>query len=388
MAAQALEGEIAGVGRLGTGKDTREHSAVGSRQHSPESSSADRVTGLECRSLPTAESKPKAPEIVSKKSSAFELLMQSSKSNMQRISPRDTLGKSSASSLEVSRLKLRKMQSTDRAIALLVEDFLYKYMPVPASSLRTLHQWNDDEDLRYIPAHSKAVTDGVDRYCRALASSTLKSRYDLMTAETSCPVWSAKHGKVEAYYESLEDSTIILHDLLLFQLGSESALKDFLSFTVDWFDAKIPKLNSLWLKGEATAGKSYLMSVFAAVSLNPGYIRAITRYNTFGLMDLVSKSIGIFDECAYTSDFSETLKLLLSGTACPVSVKYQGDSVLPRTPILLASNREDVFDLSMDVWNSRIRAYTWKYCPMLKDINKQCHPLAYYDLLFQYNISF
>lgn len=387
--AQNLEIKTTSVQGVQTGTDTRGHAAVGHSDHHEPSESRGNDPRVQRRSVRNAEQSAgeEVPGMSGK--SALDVLMDTARiAEGRHVTPRDTPRQPPTLSLEHLRMKIRKSQGTDRAIAALVENFLCTFMPVPASNLRSLKQWQNDPDLRTLPLHSKAVHDAVDRYSRSLAHSTLKGRYKQMTDDSNYPVWASKFGDIDCFYAPLGESTVMLEDVLLFQFGSENKVKEFLQISADWFDCKFPKQNTIVLTSSPNGGKTWIASVFAAVSLNPGYVQPICRSNAFPLQDAIHKSLLILDEFSYTLEFTETLKLLLAGSPTPISVKWEKDTILPRIPILILSNRDDVLDMTDDLWKCRVFHYKWKRCELLKDFTRQCHPLSYFSLLNKYNINF
>ncbi|KAF5293721.1 hypothetical protein FQA39_LY03206 [Lamprigera yunnana] len=105
---------------------------------------------------------------------------------------------------------------------------------------------------------------------------------------------------------------------------------------------------------------------------------------SFPLMECVNRSILMWNEPSCEPASFETLKMLFGGDSCNVKVKYESDTIISRTPIIILANN-DPFPRD-EAFRSRMIYYKWCACPMLKDYKKQILPLAYYYLLEMYDI--
>ena len=74
--------------------------------------------------------------------------------------------------------------------------------------------------------------------------------------------------------------------------------------------------------------------------------------------------------------------MLTGGDPCPAAVKYEGDSTIIRTPLIITSNHA-VFP-QQTVWKSRIYTEHWTRCDYLKQLDLYPHPLAFYYLIKKY----
>lgn len=81
----------------------------------------------------------------------------------------------------------------------------------------------------------------------------------------------------------------------------------------------------------------------------------------------------------------KTLKC--KGTAFNIRVKYQGDKIFSKTPVLLISNF--VLDICNDVHfkNVRLETIRWNTAKFLRDSNKKPYPLAIFNLFNMYNVQ-
>lgn len=132
------------------------------------------------------------------------------------------------------------------------------------------------------------------------------------------------------------------------------------------------------------AGKNMFFDAVVHWYSNYGQVCNFNKYQQFPLMDCVNRRILIWNECLSSSEFMETLKLLFSGDSMKVKVKYLGDAVIDRTPIILLTNT-DIFPKD-EAFKSRMFRYTWQPFPDLKHVQRKVNPHAYIELLKKYNI--
>lgn len=80
----------------------------------------------------------------------------------------------------------------------------------------------------------------------------------------------------------------------------------------------------------------------------------------------------------------EDLKYLFGGDPLSVSVKYENNKNISRTPIIILSNYNI---LPKDAaFKTRVRFYEWRTYTHLISYKKKPYPLAFYHLLLKYNI--
>lgn len=109
--------------------------------------------------------------------------------------------------------------------------------------------------------------------------------------------------------------------------------------------------------------------------INYGNIESPSRNNNFPLMDCVKKRILIWDEAYCDRFFYEHMKKLMSGEPLSVSIKFQSNKTVRKTPIIMASNNY-VFP-NEESFNCRIIKHEWRYAPWLTAYNKgMIHPAA------------
>lgn len=162
---------------------------------------------------------------------------------------------------------------------------------------------------------------------------------------------------------------------------------DQLQFYADVFDImdKVrPKINTLFLKGPANAGKTLIAESIARASIFYCNIQQFQKGKNFLFMDAVGKRCCMINEPRITDEHAEVLKNVLEGAAVHVDVKFQSGQMLQRTPVVIATNH----DLSMylqhtkhineEAYRSRMIRHELKTFSDLKDLRYALHPGIWY----------
>lgn len=119
-----------------------------------------------------------------------------------------------------------------------------------------------------------------------------------------------------------------------------------------------------------------------AYHINCGLCANYVRGQNFPFNDCVSRRILMWNEPSIMQSAMDTIKMLTAGDPLSVSVKYQNNGTINRTPIFFLSNKP-VFG-NNDAWKPRIYFEQWNKCPYLKDLTLYPHPLTYYNLVKKY----
>lgn len=177
------------------------------------------------------------------------------------------------------------------------------------------------------------------------------------------------------YYFSLQQSVEYLESLLCFQMeDDEGEISQFLYDLLAILDKTKPKCNTFFVHGEANAGKNFFFDAVMHFCVNFGIITNWNRFNQFPLQDCPNRRVLFWNEPNFEDGVEETLKLLFGGDQCGARIKYEGDAVIARTPIIVLSN-VDCFPRN-EAFRSRMIKYKWRACSYLRDLRKKPHPLA------------
>lgn len=206
------------------------------------------------------------------------------------------------------------------------------------------------------------------------------------------PVFYANDINPWVYYHSREDSFQFVKALLEYQFGDEEDLiREFLINLQDWFNKfgwnKNPKMNCLAVLGPPNSGKNYFFDMFSAIACNVGHIgRVNNKTNQFALQDCVNRRMVVGNEISMEEGAKEDFKKLCEGTALNIRVKFQGDKIFTKAPVLLISNFD--LDITYDphFLNVRLHKMRWMSAELLKHSTLKPYPLCLFDIYKHYNV--
>lgn len=147
-------------------------------------------------------------------------------------------------------------------------------------------------------------------------------------------------------------------------------------------DKRIPKINTLYLKGESNSGKSWIIRSMQKLAVHYHQVSMETGSN-FMYGDAVGKRALFMEEPIIAPGGEEKFKLITQGTGTDVPVKHGGDARLDPIPCFITSNHY--------IWNttpSNKTAYlnrmifydNLKSWPYLKDVHQELNPLWLMEL--------
>lgn len=282
-----------------------------------------------------------------------------------------------------------------------VQVLLDKYSCIPPSDLKDIiPPSHKDYNINFHdPRNSKIYDAACHLYmldCNRRTLADFKNFYN-----DKLPIFYANSINPFDYYHDRETSVNYLNDLLLFQCGGDTdKLRELLGNIKTWFNKQgwsqlingkyeiNPKINCVVILGPPNSGKNYFWDTIAAVAMNVGHIgRVNNKTNQFALQDAHNRRLVMGNEINMEEGAKEDFKKLCEGTAFNIRVKYQGDKIFKRTPIVLISN----FDLDIcgdpHFRNVRLITLRWKSAPLLASSKKKPYPLALFDLYDMYDIG-
>lgn len=272
-----------------------------------------------------------------------------------------------------------------------VGQLLSKYYCVPAVHIKDILVSTEETKFLFDPSNEKYFQASCNYFCQQYNHYTF---YDFYKLYQNCtPVFYANNINPWEYYHNREDSFKFVNDLLLFQYNNNiDEIKCLLNNIRDWFNRKgwagNNKVNAICITGTHNCGKNYFWDSVHAIALNVGTIgRVNNKTNTFALQEAYSKRIVVGNEVSMEEGAKEDFKKLCEGTAFNIKVKFQGDKIFTKTPVLLIANY--MLDICYDIHfkDVRLKTYVWKQCNMLKASNKKPYPLVIFDLFEYYNID-
>jgi len=120
------------------------------------------------------------------------------------------------------------------------------------------------------------------------------------------PYFNAYARMTNNLYYDVEKSIEISNKLLYYQFNNdEHEIKSFLTVLYNIIDKKIPKLNSLCIYSEPSAGKIFFFDAVASFFLNYGMFGTANKNNNFTWADGAGKRIVIWNEPNYETHHIE-----------------------------------------------------------------------------------
>lgn len=262
-----------------------------------------------------------------------------------------------------------------------VQTLLERYPCTPLSSIRLNEEFRQNRTL-INPKYKSMVEVSIETFGLRLNDYSLKDFYTFYSRDGCEPVFDPS----KQYY-TIEESLQVIDDLMKFQFSDdEDRIRQFLDDVVTIFDRKLPKTNTLCVKGPPSAGKNFFFDMLFAISVNTGQLTIANKHNNFAFQEAPSKRCLIWNEPNYCSSYIDLLKLILGGDSYVVRVKCKPDTPVQRTPVFVLTNNHVGF-MSDVAFAERIKCYTWKRPNWLKDFYKKPHPMSFFDLLLKYNIE-
>lgn len=265
-----------------------------------------------------------------------------------------------------------------------IQTLLKKYMVIPANHIRDIliHM---DYDFLFDPNIQKQYDAACDLF---LKKCNRYSWYDFeQLYENTLPVFFSNSVNPWDYYHTREDSFNFVKDLLLYQFsGDNEEIQRFLYNCINWFNKEgwegNVKCNGLCVIGPPNSGKNYFFDILASIAYNVGHIgRVNNKTNQFALQDAYGRRMVVGNEISMEDGAKEDFKKLLEGTSFNIRVKYQGDKIFTKAPVLLISN------FMLDICNDphfkdiRLKTIRWNRADLLKHSNKKPYPLCIFDII-------
>ncbi|XP_046466077.1 uncharacterized protein [Neodiprion pinetum] len=254
-------------------------------------------------------------------------------------------------------------------------EFLRKFPTAPVNHIFGISLWYNSEYKfwnRQSPLF-QSIIKIVGNFYNELSVSELAEYFTSLEPQNL--IFNAPMGNVQNYYYSPEESLSICEKLIDFQFRSNRReIQNFYETLFNVVDRKVPKKNSLFVLSPPNSGKNFFFDAFIHFCINFGQMGNFNRYCTFPLMECVDRRIILWNEPVMEASASETLKCILGGDTCNAKVKYLGDAVIGRTPVIILSNN-DVFPKD-EAFRSRIFQYEWRQASFLKDYKKKPHPMV------------
>lgn len=286
---------------------------------------------------------------------------------------------------EVPRRKKRKMGAQER-IQLRTVDLLEKFPICPPEAIVKHRVWRNDPDLRFKNVSDREIKAAICSFKDNLTTYSMQEFQDMYNKEDCQPIFSAGFGNFENYYYNVENSLKIMDELIQFQCGhDEDAILDFVTTLFNIIERKVPKLNCIVIHSPPSAGKNFFFDAIKDFYINCGHLCNANKYNNFPFQDAEGRRIVQWNEPNYSPEFLEPIKEILGGDSTSVNVKYQHDTPVYRTPVIVLTNNRVSF-MNHSAFKDRIRVFNWMAAPFLANYDKRPNPLAVYHFFQKYGL--
>lgn len=305
------------------------------------------------------------------------------------IRPSPSCSREKRSSTEGNNVPRKK--SKFERISQTVATLLNKTFCIPAHHIRDIYAHDPVSDCLYDPTAQKFVDSACQLFtqrCNHLTLEMFRDKYLNCT-----PVFYANSKDPFEYYHDREYSFDICKRLLEWQCGGdEENIKMFLVNIKYWFnkqgwDNNI-KCNSIAVIGPPNSGKNYFFDMISSIAFNVGHIgRVNNKTNNFALQECYGKRMIVGNEISMEEGAMEDFKKLCEGTAFNIKVKFQGDKIFTKAPVLLIANQPLQITNHPHFENVRCKTIYWMNAPLLAESKKKPYPLCIFDLFDYYNIT-
>lgn len=227
--------------------------------------------------------------------------------------------------------ELKKKQFNHAQLLEIMKNFLC----VPFESSCHLIQWVSDPYLAMFDSRNLQYQLAVNVLLRLTANLPFNELLKLHKNATH-PVYYSRNPD---HYLPIDKSIDIITQLLNHQFNNDNQLiQEFITTLYNVLEKRLPKMNSVYIVGPASAGKTYFIMMVCAFYLNVGHVKNFVRGQNFPLNDCGNRRVLIWNEPSIMPSAFDTVKMLSGGDPCPAAVKYQGDTTIPKTPLLFTAN--------------------------------------------------
>ena len=256
----------------------------------------------------------------------------------------------------------------------------------PPEAIVKTSVWRNNPDLRFKDMTCREIKIAISSFKDDLVTWSME-HYQKMYQDSKCvPIFSAGYGNFDDYYYNIENSIEILKQLVKFQCGNDDdAILDFVTTLFNVLERKQPKLNTIVVHSPSSAGKNFFFDAIKSYYINCGHLCNANKYNNFPFQDAEGRRLVFWNEPNYSPEFLEPIKEILGGDSTSVNVKYQHDTPVYRTPVIVTTNNVVSF-MTHPAFTDRIKVYRWMTAPFLADFSKKPNPLAVYEFFRFYDL--
>lgn len=281
-------------------------------------------------------------------------------------------------------------RSTGKAVPRSLEQFILDHPTAPFLHVMETVFWQNS-DYKYLLANDKVLR----RAAQAVQVKLMNMSYDDFEFFYSVTpperlVFQRRNVPFNDYYFTRERTLELIEEIINFQLNpdgdSADAVAGFFKNVYNVVAKKLPKINSLYVIGVPSSGKNWIFDSLLAFFMNTGSIANFNKFSNFPFNNCKQRRILCWNEP--NTDRSEqtfdTCKMIFGGDPCPVNIKNQEHYEMPRTPVLILSNKDEFKPHKNVFFAERMITYKgWSQLPWPK-VDKKAHPLFWIDAFHKY----
>lgn len=264
-----------------------------------------------------------------------------------------------------------------------IMEFLFNHLITPPVLAPNTPLWYEDNILCNIDSSDKEFMKALDLYKRKINNKILPEIIEMYKDKVK--LYAATDGNFTRKYKNVDESVGDLNTYLHFQFGNNERVTEFLSTLYKTITKNNGKMNAIWLKGPPSSGKSWFVRAVEALMVTVGKCSIMNKTNNFPLSSLVCCNLIVMDELSYDpATYTDTLKLLFGGDQTAVSVKYLGDSIVFKTPVILMSNGDCIPDI--EAFRVRVNKFCFQTITHLNLFEREINPMALIEIFKQYGV--
>lgn len=286
---------------------------------------------------------------------------------------------------------ITQRRSTGKTVPSTLAIAMLKVCTIPIDNITSTDFWRQSE-YAYIMPSDKIYQRAVQHVKGITQSYTFKDFLKLY-ADIN-PIFCAVNCSREEYYFTPDESAKYAIELLEHQFEEEASVegeliedivKSFLQNLYDVLEKKSQKKNTLAIISPPTAGKNWFFDAITHFYLNIGHIGNFNKFCNFPFQDAIERRVNIWNEPNFVESSIDTIKMLLGGDNQAVKIKFQGDRMLYKTPLIILSNNNPF--RNNKAFADRMFIYKWRSAYYTVKYDKKLNPLMWPRLLEEYNIK-
>lgn len=287
-----------------------------------------------------------------------------------------------------SRIKRRRVGKEEKIQLHIVQ--LLELNPIcPPEAICKHKLWRTDEtypELRFKSTADRLVSVAIKSFSDSLTVYTMEDYQTLYNHPECRPIFGAGYCEVDKYYYNVENSVKVLVKLVEYQFYDDpEQINKFVTTLYDVLERKQPKLNTIVVVSAANAGKNYFFDCIKDYYINTGHICSANKFNIFAFSGAAGRRLLHWNEPNYSPEYTDQIKEILGGDSTTVNVKYQSDTPVYRTPVIVTSNVVPDF-VTNETFGERLRHFQWEPADWLAEYTKKPHPLAVYHFFKYYGL--